>query len=101
MADSLPEIDYNDRAAEQLEDLETESAQRIVSKLDDVVWDPEHYLKRLSESGPADYRLRVGDYRVLVDWRREEACCSSPRSATGGTSTIEARYETSKSVVEP
>jgi len=26
MADSLPEVDYSDRAAEQLEDLETESA---------------------------------------------------------------------------
>jgi len=43
----MVEVDYSQQAAEQLEDLETETAERIVSKLDDVVWKPEHYLKRL------------------------------------------------------
>ena len=74
MGSSLPEVEYSERAAEQIENLETETGQRIVSKLDDVIWKPEHYLKRLqgSEHDPADYRLRVGDYRVLVDWRRDD-----------------------------
>jgi len=74
MGDSLPEVEYSERAAEQIEKLETEDGQRIVSKLDDVIWKPEHYLKRLQGSGhdPADHRLRVGPYRVLVDWRRDE-----------------------------
>lgn len=64
------EIDYSEQAVEQLKDLETEDAERIVSKLDDVVWQPDHYLKSLS--GSPYYRLRVGDYRVIVDWQRDE-----------------------------
>ena len=66
----MVEVDYSQQAAEQLEDLETETAERIVSKLDDVVWKPEHYLKRLSNS--PYYRLRVGDYRAIIDWQRNE-----------------------------
>lgn len=64
------EIDYSEQAVEQLEDLETEDAERIISKLDDVVWQPDHYLKSLS--GSPYYRLRVGDYRVIIDWQRDE-----------------------------
>jgi mRNA interferase RelE/StbE len=63
-------VEYSQQAAEQLESLEGEIAGRIVSKFDDVVWKPEHYLKRLS--GSEYYRLRVGDYRAIVDWRRDE-----------------------------
>jgi mRNA interferase RelE/StbE len=63
-------VEFGSRAADQLEDLETETAQRIVSKLDDVTWNPDHYLRALS--GRDGYRLRVGDYRVLIDWRRDE-----------------------------
>ena len=66
----MVEVDYSQQAAEQLEGLETETAERIVSKLDDVVWKPEHYLKRLSNS--PYYRLRVGDYRAIIDWQRNE-----------------------------
>ena len=68
----MTEVKYSDRAADQLADLETEDTERIVSKMDDVTWNPEHYLRRLQGPGPADYRLRVGDYRVLVDWRRDD-----------------------------
>lgn len=64
------EINYSQQAAEQLEDLDSEAAERIVSKLDDVVWQPDHYLKRLTDS--PYYRLRVGDYRVIIDWQRNE-----------------------------
>lgn len=63
-------VEYSEQAASQLESLEGEIAERIVSKFDDVVWKPDHYLKRLSNS--PYYRLRVGDYRAIVDWRREE-----------------------------
>lgn len=64
------EINYSQQAAEQLENLDSEAAERIVSKLDDVVWQPDHYLKRLTDS--PYYRLRVGDYRVIIDWQRNE-----------------------------
>jgi mRNA interferase RelE/StbE len=66
----MTEVEYSDRAVEQLEALEAETAERIVRKLDDVVWKPDHYLKRLQDS--PYYRLRVGDYRVIVDWQRED-----------------------------
>jgi mRNA interferase RelE/StbE len=64
------EVDYSQQAAEQLEDLETETAERIVSKLDNVVWKPAHYLNSLS--GSPYHRLRVGDYRVIINWRHDE-----------------------------
>lgn len=64
------EVEYSQQAAEQLEALEGEIAERIVSKLDDVVWKPDHYLKRLS--GSPYYRLRVGDYRAVINWQRDE-----------------------------
>lgn len=64
------EVEYSQQAVEQLDELEREIAERIVSKLDDVVWKPDHYLKRLSDS--PYYRLRVGDYRVIIDWQRDE-----------------------------
>lgn len=66
------DIEYSSRAVEQLEQLETEPSERIISKLDDVAWNPEHYLKRRKMAGSEYYSLRVGDYRVIIDWRRNE-----------------------------
>ena len=63
------EVEFSERAAEDLENLEHETAERIISKLDDVVWKPDHYLKRLSDS--PYYSLRVGNYRAIIDWRRD------------------------------
>ena len=64
------EVEYSQQAVERLDGLEREIAERIVSKLDDVVWKLDHYLKRLSDS--PYYRLRVGDYRMIIDWQRNE-----------------------------
>ncbi len=66
------EIEYSTRAVDQLDRLETEDAERIVSKLDDVTWNVEHYLRGRRMSGEPHYSLRVGDYRVIIDWRRNE-----------------------------
>jgi mRNA interferase RelE/StbE len=52
---------------------ETETAERIVSKLDDVTWNVEHYLQGRQMTGQPHYSLRVGDYRIIIDWRRDEA----------------------------
>jgi hypothetical protein len=57
------DIEYSTRAVEQLEKLETEIADRIINKLDDVAWNPEHYLKGLKLSNSPSYSLVVGDYR--------------------------------------
>jgi mRNA interferase RelE/StbE len=66
----VTEVVYSDRAVEWLEDAEQETRERIVKKLDDVKEFPEHYLKRLSDS--PYYRQRVGDYRAIIDWQKEE-----------------------------
>ena len=64
-------VEYSSRATEQLEKLETETAARIVSKLDDVVWNVEHYLRGRRMTGQPFYSLRVGDYRAIIDWHRD------------------------------
>ena len=65
-------VEFSTRATDQLEDLETEDAERIVSKLDDVTWNVEHYLHGRRMTGEPHYSLRVGDYRVVIDWQRNE-----------------------------
>ena len=60
----------SERAADWLRDAEPEVRDRIMKKLDSITDFPEHYLKRLS--GSPYYRLRVGDYRVIVDWKMED-----------------------------
>lgn len=69
---SKVDIEYSTRAVDQLNDLETEVSERIVSKLDDVVWNPEHYLQGRQMTDSPYYSLAVGDYRVVIDWRRNE-----------------------------
>lgn len=66
------EVEYSTRAADQLEDLENEIAERITSKLDDVTWNVEHYLRGRQMTGEPHYSLVVGDYRAVIDWRRNE-----------------------------
>lgn len=41
-----------------------------MSKLRDITDFPDHFLTRLS--GSEYYRLRVGDYRVIIDWRKDD-----------------------------
>ncbi len=66
----MVDVEYSDRAADWLRDAEDEISSRIVSKLDDVADFPDRYLVRLSNS--SFYRLRVGDYRVIIDWRKND-----------------------------
>lgn len=65
-------VEFSTRATDQLEDLETEIAERVVSKLDDVVWNPEHYFNGRRMTSEPYYSLRVGDYRAVIDWRHNE-----------------------------
>lgn len=64
-------VEFSTRAANQLDDLENEDAERIVSKLDDVTWNPEHYLRGCRMRDQPVYSLRVGDFRVIIDWKRD------------------------------
>jgi len=65
MADVL----VSERASDWLCDAEPDVSQRIRNKLHDISDFPEHYLERLS--GSPYYRLRVGDYRVIIDWDKD------------------------------
>ena len=66
----MADVVVSDRAADWLRDAEPNVCDRIMNKLHDIEDVPDHYLKRLS--GSPYYRLRVGDYRVIIDWRKEE-----------------------------
>jgi mRNA interferase RelE/StbE len=62
------EVLLSERARERLADLEPDIRERIKDALRDV--NPDHSLSRLT--GEDVYKLRVGDYRVIIDWDREE-----------------------------
>lgn len=66
----MADLRYSQRATEQLQDLEYELRERILSKLESVVDWPDHYLEPLSNY--PYHRLRVGDYRVIVNWDRDD-----------------------------
>lgn len=66
----MAEIEVSSQAADWLRDAEPDVRDRIMKKLRSIEDFPDHYLKRLS--GSPYYRLRVGDYRVIIDWRQDE-----------------------------
>jgi mRNA interferase RelE/StbE len=66
----MAEIYFTERGQDRLDDLDPETTDRIKSKLRDIRDWPDHFLKSLS--GRDDYVLRVGDYRVLIQWARNE-----------------------------
>lgn len=64
------EVVLTETLVESLENYEREDAERIIKKLEDIVDFPGHYLDRLKNH--PGYKLRVGDFRVLVDWDKKE-----------------------------
>ncbi len=57
-------VELSEEAFRDLSKLEKKIAERIVRKLEVAAKNPHRYLTRLV--GHDDYKLRVGDYRVLV-----------------------------------
>jgi mRNA interferase RelE/StbE len=64
------DLEYSDAIQETLNELEREDAQRAIKKLDNILDFPGHFLDRLKNN--PGYKLRVGDYRVLIDWDKNE-----------------------------
>jgi len=64
----MTEVLLSERASDRLADLEPEIRERIKDALREI--NPDRDLVRLS--GEDAYRLRVGDYRVIVDWEQSE-----------------------------
>ena len=63
------DLEYSDAIQETLDELEREDAQRVIKKLDAILDFPEHFLDRLKNH--PGYKLRVGDFRVLIDWDKD------------------------------
>ncbi len=59
------EVIFDEKAIEFLEKAEKQLAGRIWDKIMDTKENPHHFFERLK--GRDDYRLRVGDYRVIAD----------------------------------
>ena len=59
------EIILSDKASKQFHKLEKSLQERIVSSLERIRIRPEVYVTKLV--GDSAYKLRVGDYRILLD----------------------------------
>lgn len=59
------DIVFSDRALKQFERLEKPVQERIIKTLERIRIRPESYVTKLV--GDIGYKLRVGDYRVIID----------------------------------
>ncbi len=59
------EIIFSDKALRQLKKLEKNIQERIIAVLERIRVRPESYVTKLV--GDPGYKLRVGDYRVIMD----------------------------------
>lgn len=66
----MAEVEYSFRPREWLENAEHDVGARVLERLERAAEFPDHFLTRLTNS--PFYKLRAGDYRAIVDWRREE-----------------------------
>ncbi len=64
------EIEFTDKALKQLEKLERDVQGRILATLERIRIRPEVHVKKLV--GEFGYRLRVGDYRIIVDIEKDK-----------------------------
>lgn len=57
-------IIFSEESLSQLRKLDNQTAKRILDKLESTLKDPKHFFERLA--GRDDYKIRIGDYRVLA-----------------------------------
>ena len=84
----MTEVSYTEKAIDQLERLETQTADRILSKVDDAAEWPDHHLTSLR--GFPYYKLRIGDYRAIISWNHNDEILRV--EAVGHRSTIYDRH---------
>ena len=58
------EIIWHSKAAKVVENVPSSLAQRIFDKIDEVAENPFRYLEHFEGEG---YKLRIGDYRAIID----------------------------------
>jgi len=59
------EVEYSEESLFQLKGLDIPVAKRILQKIENTRSDPYRFFVRLV--GRTEYKLRVGDYRVIAD----------------------------------
>ena len=59
------EIIWDDKAKDFLRKIHKDDARRIVKKVNSIGDEPQHYLELLV--GIKSYKLRIGDFRALID----------------------------------
>ena len=59
------EVIFDDEAIEYLNKLEKNTKRRIFTRILKAKENPRHFFERLE--GRPDYKLRVGDYRVIAE----------------------------------
>ena len=59
------EVIFSDKALRQLKKLEKQIQERIIAVLERIRVRPETYVTKLV--GDPGYKLRVGDYRIIMD----------------------------------
>ena len=64
------QVIFSDIALNQLRKLDGQIGQRIISTLERIRIRPDAYVKKLV--GDEGYRLRVGNYRVILDLDQEK-----------------------------
>lgn len=64
------EITFTDTSRRQFRKLEKDVQERIIKALERIRIRPESYVKKLV--GDPGYRLRVGEYRVILDIQKSE-----------------------------
>lgn len=67
----MAKVYLTERGRERLDTLDPEVKDRIRRKLREIRDWPDHFLKPLK--GRDDHVLRVGDYRVLIDWEKNSS----------------------------
>jgi mRNA interferase RelE/StbE len=65
----MADLEYSSRVVEWIEKADPDAREQVRNKLEQAADFPDHLLKRLTNS--PYYRRRAGDYRCVVDWRRD------------------------------
>ncbi len=64
------QIFFTDKASKQLKKLQKKDQERIIKSLERIRIRPETHVTKLV--GDAGYKLRVGNYRVILDIEKEK-----------------------------
>ena len=64
------EIHFTDKAYKQLKKLEKDDQERIIKSLERIRIRPEAFVTKIIDD--TGYRLRVGNYRVIIDIEKEK-----------------------------